>query len=93
MYSIIHTITPAPKHMATKLEKFERLAERRVNETLKKLHLIGNLANKNNYSYTDAHAEQLICAIEKEVKVLKEKFRGKPSKSESFAFKSQRSKT
>ena len=35
-----------------KMEKFEELAEKRVSDTLKKLQLIGNLANKNNYDYT-----------------------------------------
>ena len=57
-----------------KMEKFEELAEKRVRDTLKKFQLIGNLANKNNYCYTDAHVKQIIDALEKELKILKSKF-------------------
>lgn len=73
--------------MSIKLEKFERLAQRRVNEAIKKLHLIGNLSNRNNYAYTDKHVKQVIDAIEDEVRQLKMKFKGEQSKDENFVFK------
>ncbi|WML57757.1 hypothetical protein [Neobacillus sp. PS2-9] len=57
-----------------KLLKFERIAEKRVSDTLKKIQLIGNLANKNNYDYTDKHVKQIIDSLEYELKVLKNKF-------------------
>ncbi|MBK5500160.1 hypothetical protein [Peribacillus sp. TH14] len=71
-----------------KMEKFEDLAEKRVSETLKKLQLIGNLSNKNNYDYTDAHVKQIIDTLESEIKVLKNKFieESKERKSE-FKFR------
>ncbi|MFJ7678633.1 hypothetical protein ACIQXQ_11395 [Peribacillus sp. NPDC097198] len=57
-----------------KMDKFEELAEKRVSDTLKKLQLIGNLANKNNYEYTDAHVKQIIDTLESEIKTLKNRF-------------------
>lgn len=57
-----------------KMEKFEELAEKRVSDTLKKLQLIGNLANKNNYDYTDKHVKQIIAELEDGIKFLKNKF-------------------
>lgn len=73
--------------MTDKLSNFERLAERRVNETIKKMRLIGNLANKSNYNYTDKHAKQIIEALENEVKLLKAKFKGEDESSDNFIFR------
>lgn len=57
-----------------KLKKFERLAEKRVADTLKKMQLISNLANKKNYEYTEKHVKQIVDALEAELKILKAKF-------------------
>lgn len=57
-----------------KIEKFEELAEKRVSDILKKLKLIGNLANKNNYEYTETHVKQIIDTLESEIKTLKNRF-------------------
>lgn len=57
-----------------KLNKFERLAEKRVADTLKKMQLISNLANKKNYEYTDKHVKQIVDALETELKLLKARF-------------------
>lgn len=73
--------------MTEKLSNFERLAERRVNEVIKKIRLIGNLANRSNYDYTDKHAKQIIEALENEVKFLKAKFRGEDQSSDNFIFR------
>jgi hypothetical protein len=70
-----------------KLLNFERLAERRVNEVIKKMRLIGNLANRSNYSYTDKHAKQIIDALENEIKFLKAKFRGEDQSGDNFVFR------
>lgn len=69
-----------------KTEKFEELAQKRVSETLKKLQLIGNLANRNNYDYTDQHVKQIIETLETEVKILKNKFT-EESKDRNTEFK------
>jgi len=71
-----------------KLLKFERIAEKRVTDTLKKMQLIGNLANKNNYDYTDKHVKQIIDSIENELKILKNKFAEESSERNlEFKFK------
>lgn len=57
-----------------RINRFEIIAERRVTEAIKKLKLIGNLANKRNYSYTEKHVKQIISALESEMKDLRNKF-------------------
>jgi hypothetical protein len=74
--------------MSDKLAKFERLAERRVSEAIKKIRLVGNLANKNNYSYTGQHAKQIIEVLEAEFKLLKIKFKDDEHQDGVFTFKS-----
>ncbi len=39
--------------MESKRDKFKRLAEKRVNNAIKSINLVGNLSNKNIYDYTD----------------------------------------
>jgi len=72
-----------------KMQKFEELAQKRVSDTLKKLQLIGNLSNKNNYDYTDKHVKQIIETLENEVKILKNKFT-EESKDRNTEFKFRR---
>ncbi len=57
-----------------KNEKFRRLAQARVNKTLKNLELIANLANKNTYDYTKDEANHIIKALDKKVKEVRESF-------------------
>ena len=57
-----------------KMVKFEEIAQKRVNEAIKKIQIIGNLANKSNYSYTDEHVKQIFRAIETELKTVKMRF-------------------
>ena len=54
-----------------RLVKFEIIAERRVTGAIKMLKLIGNLANKRNYSYTEKHVRQIISTLESEIRDLK----------------------
>ncbi len=68
------------------MHKFERLAEKRVNEAIKKLRLIGNLSNKNNYEYTDKHVKKVLEVLESEVRLLKMKFKGDELDSVIFKF-------
>ncbi len=60
--------------MSKRDEKFIELAEKRVTRAIKDLRLIGNLANRNNYEYTENEVRQIIFALEKEVKKLKGAF-------------------
>lgn len=71
-----------------KRERFERLAEKRLTETIKKLRLVGNLANRHNYSYSDEHVKQIFNAIDAEVRSLRQRFLGQPKDGDpGFRFK------
>lgn len=58
----------------TRAEKFRRLALARGDRVLRDLELIGNLANRSNYEYTDEEVRKLFSAIEAEVRDTKAKF-------------------
>ncbi|MCP4914983.1 MAG: hypothetical protein GY909_17835 [Oligoflexia bacterium] len=74
--------------MNDKHEKFKDLAEKRVSEALKRINLIGNLSNKNNYHYTENEIRQIINALEQSIKELKVKFNTKSiNNKNSFKFK------
>ena len=55
-------------------ERFVHLAEKRVNNAIKVIRLIGNLSNKSNYSYTDKDVDKIFRALEKELKFSKSRF-------------------
>jgi hypothetical protein len=59
----------------SKSEKFNRLAENRMNYVLKGLRLIENLSSKNNYSYTDNEADQIIRALKDAVNDVERSFK------------------
>ena len=63
--------------MATREEKrakFEELAEKRVIETIRRIRLIGNLANRSNYDYAERHVKQIMSTLNSEVKALRSRF-------------------
>ena len=55
-------------------EKFIELAEKRVNKAIKDLRLIGNLSNRSNYKYGDEDVRQMFGALERELKLARERF-------------------
>ncbi|MBE2973416.1 hypothetical protein [Priestia megaterium] len=71
--------------MTTKSDNFKRLAEKRVTDCIKKLRLIGNLANKNNYDYTEEEVKLIISTLESEIKSLKNRFK-EESESNDYIF-------
>lgn len=76
------------EHTINKSSRFERLAERRVTETIKKMRLVGNLANRHNYSYTEEHVKQIVDALEVELRQLKARFRqGTSAQTQAFSFR------
>jgi hypothetical protein len=46
--------------METKRDKFVRLTEKRMENVLKGISLLSNLANTSNYEYTEADAAKII---------------------------------
>jgi hypothetical protein len=65
-------------------ERFKRLAVLRTNAVLDKLRILGNLSNRQLYSYTEEDIEKIFNAINKEVKTVKGKF--KYQKQQKFNF-------
>tara|TARA_B100000989_G_scaffold287095_1_gene256382 strand:+ start:1046 stop:1282 length:237 start_codon:yes stop_codon:yes gene_type:complete len=60
--------------MDKKNKKFKELAIARVNKALTHIQLIGNLSNKQHYSYEDKDIKKIFSAIDNEVKIMKQKF-------------------
>lgn len=75
--------------MKDKKNKFIELAKHRVNKTIKSIQLIGNLSNKSHYSYTSEQVSQMMSALDKEIRLVKEKFKNtkKSEKKDGFEFK------
>lgn len=73
--------------MTAKREKFVRLAESRVTKTIKDLRLIGNLANKGNYEYSDADVRKIFGALDKELRAAKERFQSPARQGNGIVFK------
>lgn len=61
-------------------QRFKRLATKRVNKALNQLRILGNLANKSYYDYTDDDVYKMFKALDSQIKVLKGKFHTGPSK-------------
>lgn len=65
--------------------KFKELAEKRVNRAIKDLTLIGNLANRSNYSYSDQDAKKILKALKDALDETRAKFEsGGTSAKEQF---------
>jgi len=71
----------------TKEEKFRRLAERRTNDAINRIRLLGNLANRNNYEYSNQQVNEMFTAIDKELKQAKKKYEDELGNgNQSFSF-------
>ena len=71
-----------------KQNRFERLAERRVSEAIHRLRLVGNLANRRTYTFTEDHVRQVFDALEAELRQTKAKFRQEgEAGAKKFSFK------
>jgi hypothetical protein len=54
--------------------KFVKLASARVSKALKDIQLIGNLANRSNYDYTDEDVTKIFRALSEEIAACKKRF-------------------
>ena len=71
---------------ARKAGKFIELGNKRVNKAIKELRLVANLANRSNYVYTDEQAVKIVKALQKEVDVVKSRFKkGGGDSAEEFS--------
>ena len=61
-------------------ERFKRVAEARTNAVLHKLRVLGNLSNKQMYSYTEKDMKKIFAVINKQIKEVKAKFNSEKQK-------------
>ena len=64
-----------------KREKFVKLANARVAKTLKDLQLIGNLANRRAYTYSETDVKMIFKAIDTEISIVRDRFRSGTDKT------------
>jgi hypothetical protein len=64
------------KAMRDRRKKFIQLAEARVNRAIKDVRLIGNLANRSAYEYSDEDTKRIFKAIQKEIEAARSRFSG-----------------
>ena len=65
-----------------KIERFHRIAEKRINRILEHLRLLGNTANKTLYKYTDEELNKIFKAIDEKVLEIKGKFKTSKQKTQ-----------
>ena len=61
--------------MDDRKSKFKKLAEKRVNKTLKSIQLIGNLSNRGNYEYSQEEVSAIFKAIRQELQIAESRFK------------------
>jgi hypothetical protein len=57
-----------------KRERFVKLAEQRVNRTLREIRLIGNLSNRSAYASTEDDVKKIFRALQKELDAARARF-------------------
>ncbi len=67
-----------------KKEKFIELAEKRVNNTMKQIQLIGNLANKKTYDYSEEQVNKIFATLKNELKLAENRFKNELTKKNKF---------
>ncbi|WP_217363030.1 hypothetical protein [Roseicella sp. DB1501] len=60
--------------LASKRERFRRLAESRTNKALSAIAIIGNLSNRHVYEYEDAEVRKIVKALREAVSAVEERF-------------------
>ena len=60
--------------METKRERFVRLAEKRTENILNDIRLLGNLSNTSNYEYTEEDVTKIVKAIKMALSDLEHSF-------------------
>jgi len=59
-----------------KRSKFVELIENRVNRAIKDIRLIGNLANRNAYEYSEDDVKKVFRALNREIDAARSRFTG-----------------
>ena len=78
-------MNPAADTGNQKAERFRRVAERRVNNALNAIRLLGQCSNRRIYEYTDDDVRRMFREIDHELRSAKQSF-GSPEKKKGFSF-------
>lgn len=65
----------------SKAETFRRLVPLRVNNAMDKIRIVGNLANRSQYEYTDAEVDKIEAALQYALDDIMRKFRNVKTKN------------
>tara|TARA_B100000524_G_scaffold348381_1_gene252740 strand:- start:4944 stop:5174 length:231 start_codon:yes stop_codon:yes gene_type:complete len=76
--------------MNIRRERFIKVGERRVNNALKAINLIGNLSNKANYEYSSAEIKKIEKVLKDELFSTMEKFNSSNNKNLKKGFSFQK---
>ena len=68
-------------------ERFVRLAEARTTKLLKGIDVLGNLANRNNYSYTEPDIRKIFRSLRGRLKQVEGMFLNEQAKEKGQGFK------
>ena len=71
-------------HTRDKRAKFIELAQKRVNKAINTLRLIGNLANKSNYSYDEQDVSRIFAALDAETRKVRARFHTAKTSEDEF---------
>jgi hypothetical protein len=69
-----------------KRDKFKKIAERRTNDILEKLRILGNCSNRINYYYTEEDVDIIFNALEDGLIKTRQLFKQKDKEGFSFKF-------
>ena len=62
-------------------ERFKRIATLRTNAVLDRLRILGNLSNRQMYSYSEEDITKIFSAINKQLKEVRAKFNSRKEKN------------
>jgi hypothetical protein len=65
-----------------KRSKFVELAESRTVNAIRAIRVVGKLANKSHYEYTDADVKRIVQALTREIESLKRRLTDRGAKNE-----------
>ncbi|APM39905.1 hypothetical protein [Clostridium kluyveri] len=72
------------ENVESKRDKFIRIAEARTNKIISMIQLLGNCSNQSSYDYTEKDVSDIFNAIDKELKLARQKFNTTDDKLTKF---------
>jgi hypothetical protein len=58
----------------TRVQRFKRIATKRTNDIIRRIHILGNCSNRSAYDYTEEEIDKIFTAIGKELKAANARF-------------------